>query len=50
MASYAPQIINRSEAIGRGFSENIVGTGADDITDEIDRRVEFKFSNCWSER
>lgn len=46
MASYVPQINNRSEAIGRGFSENIVGTGADDITDEIDRRVEFKFVNC----
>jgi len=46
MASYVPQINNRSEAIGRGFSENLVGTGADDITDEIDRRVEFKFSNC----
>ncbi len=46
MASYVPQITGRSEAVGRGFSENIVGTGADDITDEIDRRVEFKFSHC----
>jgi outer membrane protein OmpA-like peptidoglycan-associated protein len=46
MASYAPEMINKSETIGRGFRENIVGTGADDITDEIDRRVEFKFSNC----
>jgi len=46
MVMYAPQIGNRLEAVGRGFSENIVGTGADDLTDEIDRRVEFKFQNC----
>ncbi|MBI5055068.1 MAG: hypothetical protein HZB61_00430 [Nitrospirae bacterium] len=46
MSSYAPEIVNKSETIGRGFHENIVGTGADDITDEIDRRVEFKFSQC----
>jgi outer membrane protein OmpA-like peptidoglycan-associated protein len=46
MASYVSEMINRSETIGRGFRENIVGTGTDDITDEIDRRVEFKFSNC----
>ena len=46
MIAQVPQVANRSEAVGRGFGENIVGTGADDITDEIDRRVEFKFSNC----
>ncbi|RJR20285.1 MAG: hypothetical protein C4581_03645 [Nitrospiraceae bacterium] len=46
MASYAPAIVDRAETIGRGFRENIVGTGTDDITDEIDRRVEFKFSKC----
>jgi len=46
MASYVPEIINQTETIGRGFRENIVGTGKDDITDEIDRRVEFKFSHC----
>ena len=46
MTSYVPEIIKKSETIGRGFRENIVGTGTDDITDEIDRRVEFKFSNC----
>ena len=33
-------------AIGRGFKDNIVGTGADNITDQIDRRVEFKFYDC----
>jgi len=46
MTSSVPQVAGRAEAIGHGFNENIVGTGADDITDEIDRRVEFKFSNC----
>lgn len=33
-----PSMINTS---GKGFSENIIGTGADDMTDAIDRRVEF---------
>lgn len=46
MASYVPEIMDKSEAIGLGFRENIVGTGTDDITDEIDRRVEFEFSQC----
>jgi outer membrane protein OmpA-like peptidoglycan-associated protein len=46
MSFFAPEIIKRTEAIGRGFRENIVGTGRDDLTDEIDRRVEFKFNKC----
>ncbi len=46
MATYAPEIMNKSQILGRGFRENIVGTGADDLTDEIDRRVEFRFNNC----
>lgn len=46
MASHAPEITKKAETLGRGYRENIVGTGADDITDEIDRRVEFKFSQC----
>jgi len=46
MSSYVPEIADRAETSGRGFRENIVGTGTDDITDEIDRRVEFKFSKC----
>ena len=48
MASYAPAIMSKTQTIGRGFHENIVGSGRDDITDEIDRRVEFKFSHCGS--
>jgi len=46
MASFAPGAGPRVQVIGRGFRENIVGTGADDVTDQIDRRVEFKFSSC----
>jgi outer membrane protein OmpA-like peptidoglycan-associated protein len=46
MAAYSRQLIERSEASGRGIRDNIVGSGADDISDEIDRRVEFQFSAC----
>ena len=46
MSSYVPDIADKSETLGLGFRENIVGTGTDDITDEIDRRVEFKFDKC----
>jgi len=46
MSSHVPEIADKAETAGRGFRENIVGTGTDDITDEIDRRVEFKFSHC----
>ena len=46
MASYVQQINTKSETLGKGFSENVVGTGKDNITDEIDRRVEFKFNQC----
>ena len=31
---------------GRGFQDNIVGTGADDTSDAIDRRVEFSVVPC----
>ena len=33
-------------ATGVGFRENIVGTGKDDASDAIDRRVEFKVIEC----
>jgi outer membrane protein OmpA-like peptidoglycan-associated protein len=41
-----PNVLNRSEAIGRGFKDNIVGTGTDDERDAIDRRVEFFVVDC----
>jgi outer membrane protein OmpA-like peptidoglycan-associated protein len=36
----------RFKAAGRGFQETIVGSGANDATDAIDRRVEFKVRSC----
>ena len=36
----------RFKAAGRGFQETIVGSGANDATDAIDRRVEFKVRAC----
>lgn len=46
MTSFAQDTAKRSEIIGRGFRDNLVGTGTDNLTDEIDRRVEFKFKAC----
>jgi len=42
----APQLRPRTQALGRGSSEPIVGSGRDDATDVLDRRVEFAPSNC----
>lgn len=36
----------RTQAEGRGFHENIVGTGTDDFRDAVDRRVEFRKEVC----
>ena len=37
---------SRFKAAGRGFQDTIVGTGANDATDAIDRRVEFRVRSC----
>ena len=36
----------RSLAVGRGFRENIIGSGTDNAVDALDRRVEFKIIDC----
>jgi len=36
----------RIKAAGKGFRENIVGSGTDDARDVLDRRVEFKIVGC----
>ncbi len=46
IAQTARDARTRFKASGRGFQETIVGNGADDATDAIDRRVEFKVRNC----
>lgn len=43
-------IADKTAAVGRGFEENIVGSGTDDIRDAIDRRVEFTVKGCDSLR
>lgn len=41
-----PAIAERSSTLGRGWKDNIVGTGSDDLRDAIDRRVEFRIVSC----
>ena len=36
----------RTGADGKGFRENIIGTGTDNAVDALDRRVEFRIVNC----
>lgn len=36
----------RTKADGKGFRENIIGTGTDNAVDALDRRVEFKIIDC----
>lgn len=37
---------SRMIATGRGYRDNLVGTGKDDASDALDRRVEFKVVGC----
>ena len=39
-------IATKTRAFGRGFDENIIGSGTNDDSDAIDRRVEFKVVRC----
>jgi outer membrane protein OmpA-like peptidoglycan-associated protein len=41
-----PQVKKKTEIIGMGYAENIVGSGTDDARDAIDRRVEFRLMDC----
>lgn len=41
-----PSVMARSEAVGMGFKENIIGTGTDDERDALDRRVEIDIVPC----
>ncbi len=42
----APQLDRRADAQGHGSAEPIVGSGRDDATDVLDRRVEFETRPC----
>ena len=46
MDAAAPKLAARTSATGVGYRENVVGSGADDLTDLQDRRVEFKLVPC----
>jgi outer membrane protein OmpA-like peptidoglycan-associated protein len=46
LAGEAPALAARTQPVGRGFRENIVGTGSDNTADALDRRVEFKIRPC----
>jgi outer membrane protein OmpA-like peptidoglycan-associated protein len=46
LESEAPQLSTRTIATGVGSRENLIGTGKDDLTDALDRRVVFKVMNC----
>ena len=40
------ELLARTKTSGVGSRENIIGTGADDAADSLDRRVEFKIVGC----
>lgn len=42
----SPALSRQLRASGVGYSQNIIGTGRDDASDAIDRRVEFKVVSC----
>jgi outer membrane protein OmpA-like peptidoglycan-associated protein len=41
-----PRLAERLVATGVGPRENLIGTGKDDASDALDRRVEFKVLKC----
>lgn len=42
----AGELMGRTKTSGVGFRENIIGTGTDDASDSLDRRVEFRIVGC----
>lgn len=42
----SPGLDSKTKASGKGFRDNIVGSGTDDVRDALDRRVEFKIAPC----
>ena len=50
MQAAQPGLSGRLLASGKGWSENIVGSGSDAARDAIDRRVEFKIADCPAKR
>jgi len=41
-----PGLARQLRAVGVGFRQNIIGSGTDDASDAVDRRVEFRVVHC----
>lgn len=46
LESQEPELSKRTLAVGKGSRENLVGTGKDDASDALDRRVVFQVIGC----
>jgi outer membrane protein OmpA-like peptidoglycan-associated protein len=46
LGAESAELIPRTKTSGVGSRENIIGTGTDDASDSLDRRVEFKIVTC----
>jgi outer membrane protein OmpA-like peptidoglycan-associated protein len=46
LGTEAGELLGKTKTNGLGFRENIIGTGTDDASDALDRRVEFKIVGC----
>lgn len=46
MAATFPGIIKKSQVVGKGFQDNIIGNSANDASDAVDRRVELSVIDC----
>jgi tetratricopeptide (TPR) repeat protein len=46
LGSESADLLGKTKTNGVGFRENIIGTGSDDASDALDRRVEFKIGGC----
>ena len=46
MVGEVAAVATQLQTSGVGYRQNIVGTGADNASDAVDRRVEFKVVEC----
>lgn len=46
LAAESPPLAQRTKASGKGWRENLVGSGTDNAVDALDRRVEFRVEPC----
>ena len=46
LAAQSAVLGQRTKTSGKGYRENIIGSGSDDLVDSLDRRVEFKVIDC----